>query len=382
MTRGSARLPRRWRALRLLPVLLVLVPLTVLAGGASAQVPATAPAERPAGEAARPLVKLVATGGTISNRGGGRLTAQELVALVPQVERHARVEVEQFSNIASGQMTLEQWLALARRLNASFAETPGLAGVVVTSGTDTLEELAFFLHLSVRTDRPVVVVGSMRRPDAPGYEGAANLLAAFRVAAAPAARNCGTLVVLNDEIHSAREVSKTDAQRLHTFQSRYGVLGVVDADRVVFHRAPVRRHSAASEFDVSAIDALPRVDILLTYQGAPGDLIRAAVDAGARGLVVATAAGATSGTQMEGIRYARQRDVPVVHATRTGGGRVIPGPRAPRGQTDGQQSADRTGSGSTVAAEDLAPLKARILLMLGLTRTTNVAELQRMFTEY
>ena len=143
-----------------------------------------------------------------------------------------------------------------------------LAGIVVTSGTDTLEELAYFLHLTVRDARPVVVVGSMRNPSTTGYEGAANLLEGFRVAASPDARGKGVLVVLNDEINSAREVTKTDALRLQTFQSRTtGVLGVVDPDRVVFYRGTVKRHTSASEFDVSTIAELPRVDVLLGVSG-------------------------------------------------------------------------------------------------------------------
>ena len=161
-----------------------------------------------------PRVRLVATGGTISNRAGGRLTADELVKSMPDVGRYARPEFEQFSNLASSELTLDQWVGLAKRLNELFRTEDGSAGVVVTSGTDTLEELAYFLNLTVRSDKPVVVVGSMRNPSTLGYEGAANLLEGFRVAADPAARGQGVLVVLNDEINAAREVTKTDALRL------------------------------------------------------------------------------------------------------------------------------------------------------------------------
>lgn len=314
-----------------------------------------------------PRVRLVATGGTISNRQGGRLTAEELVKSMPAVTRYATPEFEQFANVASSSMTLTQWLELSRRINTLFRDDAELAGVVVTSGTDTLEELAYFLNLTIRDERPVVVVGSMRNPSTLGYEGAANLLEGFRVAADPASRGRGTLVVLNDEINAAREVTKTDALRLHTFQTRgYGILGVVDSDRVVYYRKVERRHTASSEFDVFAIKELPRVDVLLVYQGAPGDLIRAAVDAGAKGIVVATAgAGAMSGTQSEGVQYAMSKGIPVVSTTRTGSGRIAGG----RG-------------GTFIAGQDLAPIKARILLMLGVATTTDSAELRRMFTEY
>ncbi len=269
---------------------------------------------------------LVATGGTISNRRGGRLSAEDLVASVPGLGDVAAIEAEQFANVGSSQITLAQWLGISQRLNALFRDDPGLAGIVVTSGTDTLEELAYFLHLTVRDRRPVVVTGSMRNPSQVGYEGPANLLASVRVAADARAAGRGVLVVLNDEINGARDVTKTDALRLHTFASRsFGALGVVDADRVVFRRTAEGRHTASSEFDVSRIAALPRVDVLLVYQGAPGDLMKAAIDLGARGLVLATAgAGATSGTQGEGLAYAREKGVPVVSTTRTGSGRIAP----------------------------------------------------------
>jgi len=302
---------------------------------------------------------------------------------VPELATYTRPEAEQFLNVASSEITLDQWVQLARRLNTLFREERDLAGIVVTSGTDTLEELAYFLHLTVRSDKPVVVVGAMRRPGIPGYEGQANLLAGFRVAATPEARGRGAFVVLNDEILSAREATKTDAQRLDTFSTRMsGVLGVVDSDRVVFYRDVVKRHTAKSEFDVNAITSLPRVDVLLTYQGAPGDLIRASADAGAKGIVIGTAAGATSGTQGEGLRYAAEKNVIVVRTTRTGAGRIMGGTNAPRPQGTQAGPNGQGGRLPSVAGEDLAPIKARILLMLALTKTSDPQEIQRMFLEY
>src|SRR5437764_5086334 len=227
----------------------------------------------------------------------------------------------------------------------------------------------------------------MRNPSTLGYEGAANLLEGFRVAASPEARGKGVLVVLNDEINAAREVTKTDALRLNTFQSRpYGVLGVVDADRVVFYRTPVKRHTANSEFDIAAVRQLPRVDVILVYQGADGDLIQAAVDRGARGIVVAGAgAGALSGTQRDGEVYAVKKGAIVVTTTRTGSGRIAP----PRRSGNTPEPADRSANTLTpeqqrrfVAGEDLLPVKARVLLMLALTKTADPAEIQRIFSEY
>ena len=363
--------------MRKLRVALFLLLAGTLLGSARPQVApasgslATTQVQSPA--RAVPRVRLVATGGTISNRRGGRLTADELVASVPGLSGIARVEAEQFANVGSSQLTLDQWLALARRLDTLFREEPDLAGIVVTSGTDTLEELAYFLHLTVRDRRPVVVTGSMRNPSQVGYEGQANLLASFRVAAEPDAAGRGTLVVLNDEINGARDVTKTDALRLHTFMSRgFGPLGVVDGDRIVFRRRAEGRHTTASEFDVTTITTLPRVDAFLVYQGAPGDLIKAAVDLGARGLVLATAgAGAISGSQGDGLAYARQKGVVIVATTRAGSGRVARSGQAPPDAAPAR-----------IAAGDLSAVKARVLLMLGLTQTTDVAELQRIFDEY
>jgi L-asparaginase len=357
---------------------------TFVAASCAAQ--ALQPAPKPTGPASAtasvdaPRVRLIATGGTISNRTGNRLTAEELVNSVPGLDRYVRPEFEQFANAASSSLSLDQWVGLARRINETFSTDAGLTGVVVTSGTDTLEEIAYFLHLTVRHERPVVITGSMRNPSTIGYEGPANLLASFRAAADPASKGRGVLVVLNDEINSAREVTKTDALRLQTFQTRgYGVLGVVDSDGVSYYRNVTRRHTAASEFDVSGAVELPRVDVIMTYQGAPGDLIRAAVDNGAKGIVIASAgAGATSGTQGEGIRYALGKQVFVVTSTRTGSGRIAPR----RGGFQPGGTADEPGRPYRISADDVAPVKARILLMLALARTKDPAEVQRMFVEY
>ncbi len=363
------RLPARHTVLVLT---LALAPRLALASPQA--VPTSRPASQQASTSPLPKVRLVATGGTISNRAGGRLTAEELVTSMPGLDRYVRPEFEQFANVASGSLTLQNWLDLARRINTLLTSDPDLAGVVVTSGTDTLEETAYFLDLTVRSDKPVVIVGSMRNPSTLGYEGAANLLEGFRVAAEPASRGKGALVVLNDEINSAREVTKTDALRLNTFQSRgYGVLGVVDADRVVYYRDVVKRHTKDSEFDVSRIDELPRVDIVMVYQGASGDIIKSMVDLGAKGIVIASAgAGATSGTEGEGIRYAIEKGVYVVTSTRTGSGRIAARRRPGAAAQPVLQ----------IAAEDLTPVKARILLMLALTKTKDGADIQRMFTEY
>ena len=304
--------------------------------------------------------------------------------MIPGVERFARLTHEQFANVASSELTLAQWVGLSKRITEIFASDKDLAGIVVTSGTDTLEETAFFLHLTVKDPRPVVVVGSMRNPSTVGYEGAANLLEGVRVAAEPASRNKGALVVLNDEINSARNVTKTDALRLQTFRSReYGQLGVVDRDRVVYFSQITQRRNDQIEFDIMKVNELPRVDVMMVYQGASGDLIRSAVDHGAKGIVIAVAgAGATSGTQNEGLNYAASKGVFIVTSTRTGSGRIAPpqrGGEAPGFQPNADQQRRRQ---FTIAGEDHTPVKARVLLMVALTSTNDRNELQRIFSEY
>jgi L-asparaginase len=336
--------------------------------------------------ASLPRVHFVATGGTISNKDGGRLTAEELAKNMPGVERYARLTHEQFANVASSELSLAQWVGLSKRINELFSTEKDIAGIVVTSGTDTLEETAFFLHLTVRDPRPVVIVGSMRNPSTIGYEGAANLLEGVRVAADPASRNQGALVVLNDEINSARNVTKTDALRLQTFRSReYGQLGVVDRDRVVYFNQITQKRNAQLEFDITKVTDLPRVDVIMVYQGASADLIKAAVDNGAKGIVIAVAgAGATSGNQNEGLNYAASKGVFVVTSTRTGSGRIAPqrpagANAAPAVQLTAEQQRRRQ---FTIAGEDHTPIKARVLLMVALTKTTDRNELQRIFSEY
>ena len=240
---------------------------------------------------------------------------------------------------------------------------------MVSSGTDTLEELAYFLHLTMRDARPVVLVGAMRTPAAPDYDGSANLLAGFRVAAHPASRDRGVLVVLDGTIHGARVVTKADTSRLDAFRSpSHGPFGRVVPDDITYRRAPERRHTTRSEFHIAGLDALPRVDVILSYQGAQGDLVRAAVDLGAQGLVLATlGAGATSGTQAAAVDYAAGRGVVVVRSTRTGAGQV-------RSRRDAVTPA--------LAAGDLPPVKARVLLMLALTLTDDPNQIQAIFERY
>lgn len=329
-----------------------------------------------------PHVLVVATGGTIASRAGSpeelsgyRVadSGNELVDAVPSIADVADVTVHQFSNTGSTGISPADWLGMAQLINrvlgAEGYEGRAVDGVVVTHGTDALEETAYFLNLTVRSPKPVVLVGAMRPASAISADGPLNLLSAVRVAASPDSHDRGALVVLNQEINGARDVTKTNTKMVDTFVSRsFGLLGVIDNTSVVFYRRSERRHTHESELDVSGLtpEDLPRVDISYTYNGADGADIDAFVARGARGIVVAgSGAGSTTRGQGEAMRRAADAGVFIARSSHTGSGRVGGG-----------------GRGYFVGADDLVPQKARILLMLALTVTDDGAEIQRIFDTY
>lgn len=330
-----------------------------------------------------PTVAVIGTGGTIAGLSEDRLDTldygttgrfmhvDELLATVPELARVGHIVPVRYKNLDSTQLGPVDWLALAALARQVERDTPGLQGIVITHGTASLEETAFFLNLVVKVAVPVVIVGAMRPASAVGADGGANLLAAVRVAGSPSARGMGVLVVLNDEINAARDVTKTSNLRVQTFRTPdFGMLGVADADAVAFYRRPVRRCAPDTEFDVTGMETLPRVDIVPAYGGADGALIEAAVAAGARGLVSAGfPAGAPSPLQKEAFRRAASSGVVVVQASRAGSGRVPPDTESLR-------------RSEFVGADTLTPHKARILLMLALTRTSDLGEIRRMFATY
>jgi L-asparaginase type II len=361
----------RWLPFRRLPAVVVAVLLGVVVADAlplGAQEPA-AGAEREG----RPRVVVVTTGGTIASAPGGTVAGDSLVAAVPELADHAEVTVDELYRIGSSRMTPDRWLELARHVDALLAADPGLAGVVVTHGTDTLEETAFFLELTLRGRRPVVLVGSMRPPGALSADGPANLVAAVRVAVAPDAVGRGVLVVLNDEIAAARDVEKLHNQRVDAFRTDdLGLLGWVDPDTVLFRRAPLRPDGTGRPFALDRLGRLPEVIPVADYTGSDGSVLRALASrpAGARpdGVVVATFAGGrmSPGTR-EGVQAAVEAGVQVVLASRVPGGRIVGDPAAELG---------------AVVAPDLPPHKARILLMLALDVTRDRDELQRLFHRF
>lgn len=333
--------------------------------------------------AQRPKVHVVATGGSIAGLGphrldyilyaelGQRLHIEEMLARIPEAQEIAALQAEDAIQVGSTAIGPTEWLQLAQRINQLFAEDAALSGVVVTHGTATLEETAYFLHLTVKSDRPVVVTGAMRPPTAMGTDADLNLLDAIRLAACPEAAGRGVLTVLNNEIQSARDVTKANAFRVETFTSReLGFLGYVDSDgQVVFYRGVTRRHTTAAPFDVSDRQALPRVDIVYAYGGADGVLVEAARQHGSEGLVLVGFGGGSYPTAfLDAGRRAVQAGIPVVLATRATAGRVI---MTPRKHEDG-----------FIVADDLLPQKARILLMLALTITRDRQTIQELFYQY
>ena len=249
----------------------------------------------------KPKVRVLATGGSIASLGphrldytvypelGRHMTIQESLARIPEVSRFAAMESEDIRSVGSTAIGPSDWLELTRRINKTFEEDPSVAGVVVSHGTATLEETAFFLHLTVKSTRPVVVTAAMRPPTSLSTDADANLLDAIRVAACPEASGMGVLTVLNTEIHSARETTKADTFRVQTFKpDELGYLGYADPDgEVVFYRAPLRKHTTATPFDVTGLDTVPRVDIVYTYAGADGLLVDVVRRNRSDGLVVA-----------------------------------------------------------------------------------------------
>ena len=216
-----------------------------------------------------PLVKIIATGGTIANTTGGRITGNALISAIPQLKDHAQLEVEEFSRVRSDEITPKMMVDLAKRINQVFSTEDQVAGIVVTVGSNGMEELAYFLHLTVKSVKPVVLTAAQRRHGTLGADGDRNLLDAITVAGSPQARGHGVLAVVNEEIHSARDVTKTIAHRVNAWTSRdLGDLGLVDAGgQVSFYRSPLKKHTTQTEFNISAVNELPNVYIVYSYSG-------------------------------------------------------------------------------------------------------------------
>ena len=325
-------------------------------------------------------IKILATGGTIAGSAAdssattgykaGALGIDVLINAVPQVKDYANVTGEQICSIDSKDMTDDVWLKLATRINQLFARGD-VDGIVITHGTDTLEETAYFLNLTVHSDKPVVLTGAMRPATAISADGSMNLLNAVRVAASPESVGKGVLVALNDEINAAREVTKTNTITVSTFKSpELGLLGYVNEGTPEFYRTSTRRHTSNSEFSVDGLTKLPHVKIIYGHAGDDELFVDAAINAGVDGIVYAgTGNGSVHMNAEKALARATAKGIVVVRSSRVENGTVIP---AEQSYVDNK----------FLDGDNLSPQKARILLQLALTKTSNLAEIQRMFKQY
>ncbi len=327
-----------------------------------------------------PRIVVLATGGTIAGAEATRsprgyrsavFSIESLIAAAPGVKSLARLDAVHVASIGSQDMSEAVWRRLALRAQSAL-DLPDVAGVVITHGTDTMEETAYFLNLVLRSPKPVVLVGAMRPATAMSADGPMNLYNAVATAAHPSAGGRGVLVVANDEIHFAREVAKTNTTQVGTFKStNQGLAGLVSSARIHFYGAPVRRHTLGSELRMPARGPLPHVDIVYAHAGMGRGLIDASVRAGARGIVLAGVGnGNLSAEAVAAAASAARSGIAVVRSSRTGGGVV---------ERNVEMDDDRLGF---IASDELNPQKARILLMLGLAGTADRALLQDMFYAY
>jgi len=329
----------------------------------------------------KPKVAIIGTGGTLASvatsplemleydpdRG---LDIEQLLARFPEIHQVAEVVPVPFRTVSGYKIYFDEWKALTALCDRLVQDEADLAGIVITHGTSSLEETAYFLNLVIKVDIPVVLVGSQRPASALSSDGGINLVNAVRVAASPQARGMGVLVVLNEEINAARDVSKASTMRLQAFHTRdFGLLGHADGDRVSFYRRPVRRSAPDTEFDIRGLAALPRVDIQYAYAGSDGAAVRAFVAAGARGIVSAGfAPGFPGPADAEALAEAMEHGVVVVQSTRSGSGRAYPELWWREGRF--------------LSADNLTPQKARLLLALALTVTDERDEIIRIFATY
>lgn len=308
----------------------------------------------------QPVVVLIATGGTIAMKIDPikkapvpAISGEDLVATVPEVSKFAKMEVYNISNVPSAYMDPVRWVALTKEVNRTLAR-PEVAGVIVSHGTDTLEETAWWLDLTTDSGKPVVLIGAQRNASEPDFDGPRNLLNAVRICVDPHSKDRGAMLVMNNQINAAREVTKTHTSSVETFKSGdWGFLGVVDFDRIVYSRLPERRQHLPINGD-----PMPYVEIISTYGGADGFLLKAAVDHGAKGIVVqALGWGNVNPATSAAIKATIGKGIPVVITSRVPNGRVLPNYGYEGG---GKVLADA----GAIMGDDLSPQKARILLML------------------
>jgi glutamin-(asparagin-)ase len=330
--------------------------------------------------AAKPRVVVLATGGTIAGAGAtvvnsatyqaAKVPVDKLIAGVPELADVAQVRGEQVFQIASESFTNDKLVTLGKRVSALLKDE-AVDGVVITHGTDTLEETSFFLNLVVKSDKPVVVVGSMRPGTAMSADGMLNLYNAVVLAGSPTARGKGVLVAMNDEIHSGRDVAKRINIKTNAFNSQWGPLGMVVEGKTYWFRLPAKRHTASSEFDIDKIDALPEVQIVYGSGNMSLEQYQAVQRAGAKAVVHAgTGNGSVANYAVDALRGLRAAGINVIRSSRVADGFVLRNSEQPDDKYD------------WVVAHDLNPQKAKILAAVALTKTADPKELQRIFWEY
>jgi len=328
----------------------------------------------------KPRIALLATGGTIAGTAGsatdtrdytaGQLGPAALLAAVPQLAELARIDATQIFSVDSKDMTPQHWLVLSRRVQR-LMDDPAVDGIVITHGTDTLEESAYFLHLTVRSAKPIVLTGAMRPATALAADGPANLLHAVAVAAHPSAAGRGVLVVMNEEIHSARDVSKVHAARLDAFASPHGPLGLVAQGAPRWYRALTRPHTTGSAFDIGALDALPLVGVVASHGNMRAEIYDAWLALGARAIVHAGFGGGTVPEYLKApLASLRARGVLLVRASRAAAGVLVR-----------NANADDDAHGWVVTDDQNAP-RARLLTALALTHTQDPLAVQQIFDCY
>ncbi|MBI5505817.1 MAG: type II asparaginase [Deltaproteobacteria bacterium] len=333
-----------------------------------------------AAASAKPAVVIVATGGTIAGAAksqteagyqAGAVAVDVLIDAVPQLKELADIRGVQVASIGSQDMNDEVWIKLANTLN-ELVSTKKVDGVVVTHGTDTMEETAYFLHLVVDTDKPVVLTGSMRPSTAMSADGPLNIYNAVALAADPRARGRGVLVAVNDDIHSAHDLTKTHTTDVETFTSHEpGLVGASLFGKQHFYRSPAEVHTSKSDFAGKIAGPLPRVDVIYAHAGMSPDLVDAAVAAGAKGLVIAGVGDGNMTTPaLDAVKRAISAGVVVVRSSRVGSGII---------RRDVEINDDAVG---TVASMTLNPSKARVLLKLALTKTHDAKKIQAYFDGY
>ena len=333
------------------------------------------------GAQALPQVKILATGGTIAGTASsstqmtgykaGNLGVQVLINAVPQIKQYAEVSGEQVSNIGSENMTDKIWLKLAKRCNELLAD-PNVSGIVITHGTDTLEETAYFLNLTAKCNKPIVLVGAMRPSNALSADGPANLYNAVAVAGDPSAAGKGVMVVMNDRVLGARDVTKTNTTGVETFQSpNAGQLATIHNGKVLWDATPVTKHTTQTQFKVDGLDKLPKVGVVYQHAGVEGIQAQALVDAKYDGIVTA---GVGNGNL-------HKSTFPIIEKAAKDGIAIVRSSRVPTGSTTKDAEVDDAKYGF-VSSGSLNPQKARVLLMLALTQTKDPKEIQKIFDQY